>query len=234
MKKLIYVITIGLVVCSCGGSGGDEPKTSTPPVENNAPSVPSLVAPVNNALCIDNEVEFKWNAATDADSDAISYEIQIANDTQFSQIAHTFKGETINKTVSLEKGVAYYWRVKAIDSKNASSSYSSVYNLYTEGEGDSNHLPFSPTLISPALNTVILESTATLEWSASDVDGNDILSFDVYFGTSNPPTQKQVENQTSNTLSVSLEPSINYYWKVVVKDGSGGETIGQIWNFTTD
>lgn len=39
----------------------------------------------------------------------------------------------------------------------------------------------------------------------------------------------------SSTFNVtSLLPSKNYYWKVVVKDNKGGETIGQIWEFKTN
>lgn len=32
----------------------------------------------------------------------------------------------------------------------------------------------------------------------------------------------------------NLVSSTNYYWNVLVKDGKGGETIGQVWNFKTD
>ena len=76
--------------------------------------------------------------------------------------------------------------------------------------------------------------TATLEWNASDVDTSDALTFDVYFGTDNPPTEKIGNNQTMKTLDLDLVSSTNYYWKVVVKDNSGGESIGQVWNFKTD
>ena len=227
------ILVISIILWSCGGSGGDNPM-QTIPIENNEPTIPILLHPVNNTLCIDNQVEFKWAAATDADGDIITYEIQIAKDIQFNQIPYVFKGTALSKVVSLEKGIAYYWRVKSIDSNKASSSYSSIYNLYTKGEGEINYLPFSPILVRPDLNTVIQENIAILEWSASDVNGNNNLSFDVYFGTNNPPTQKLSENQVSKILSVNLSSSTNYYWKVVVKDGQGSETIGQIWNFITD
>ncbi|MBL4724793.1 MAG: hypothetical protein JKY73_05355, partial [Lutibacter sp.] len=154
---------------------------------------------------------------------------------QFSQIAHTLSNisETL-KTLTLEKGIAYYWRVKAVDAKNASSEYSSVYQFYTEGEGESNHLPFSPILVSPELSSVVTELTANLQWTASDVDTEDALTYDVYFGTENPPSVLSSENQSTTSLEVDLISSTTYYWKVVVKDGQGGQTIGQIWSFSTD
>lgn len=232
MKKILFTILVSTILTSCGGGGGDTPE---PPVETNkAPSTPTLSAPANNLLCIDNSVVFQWNASTDPENNTITYQIQVAKDNQFTQIAHTLTSTTATQTISLDKGVAYYWRVKATDSKNASSNYSSTFQFYTEGTGVTNHLPFSPVLVKPTLNTAVKTATATLEWTASDVDTSDTLTYDVYFGTANPPTNKQGDNITAKTLTVNLNSSTNYYWKVVVKDNKGGQTIGQVWNFVTD
>lgn len=232
MKKFLYITAIGIALWSCGG-GGDDPKP-LPPAENKVPSTPTLVAPTNGNLCIDNSVSFQWNASTDPDGDPITYQIQVAKDNLFTQIAHTLSGTATNQSISLEKGVAYYWRVKATDSKSLSSGYSTVFNFYTEGDGETNHLPFSPELIKPDLNSILQTATATLEWNASDVDVNDALTFDVFFGIVNPPITKIGNNQTAKTLDVNLDASKSYYWNVVVKDNNGGETIGQTWNFKTD
>ncbi|HEY9170328.1 MAG TPA: hypothetical protein VIN72_12620 [Lutibacter sp.] len=233
MKKILYTAVIGMVLGSCGG-GGDDPPAPTPTPENKVPTAPTLVAPINNKLCIDNTVSFQWNASTDPEGGAITYQIQVTKDNQFNQIAHSLTGSSTSQSISLEKGIAYYWRVKALDNKNASSSYSTVFNFYTEGTGATNHIPFSPELVLPALNSVVQTATTTLSWNASDVDTGDALTFDVFFGTANPPTAKLGDNQTAKTLNVNLTASANYYWKVVVKDNKGGVTIGQIWNFKTD
>jgi hypothetical protein len=73
-----------------------------------------------------------------------------------------------------------------------------------------------------------------LKWSATDVDVNDRLVYDVYFGTTNPPTVKISADITTNTVSTTVVPSTEYFWKIVVKDGKGGETVGQIWKFKTN
>jgi len=232
MKKHIYILVLTAFLWSCGGSGGDTPDPDPIP-ENKAPSVPSLVYPSANLLCIDNTINFSWNASTDPDGDTVSYEIQIAKDNQFTQIVQSVSNSSTTRTISLDKGVAYYWRVSAKDSKNKSSSFSSANSFYTEGEGVSNYLPFSPEVISPTLNDVITGTSATLEWNASDVD-NDPLTYDVYFGTVNPPTATVSTNQTTKTYSVDLNGKTDYYWKIVVKDDKGGETLGQVWNFKTD
>lgn len=235
MKKYIALLIIGVVLWSCGGDGGGDDPTP-PPAENEAPSTPVQVYPANNDLCINNSVEFKWNAATDPDNNTpLKYQLQVATNTQFtSPIVNDSNITGTSKVVTIEKGTLFYWRVKAIDSKGLSGDYSGNNQFYTEGEGVINYLPFPPTLVAPALNATVQTSTTTLEWTASDVDSGDTLTYDVYFGEDNPPTAKVATEQAQTTYNATLSSSKTYYWKVVVKDGNGGQAIGQVWNFKTD
>lgn len=232
MKNYIYIAAISFSLWSCGGGGGDEP--TPPPVVNTAPTVPTLAYPTNNLLCIDNVLNFQWNASTDAEGGVITYQIEVSKNTQFSPLSHNVSSTTASKSITLEKGIAYYWRVKATDSKSAASNYSTTFSFYTEGVGITNHLPFSPALVSPALNSAQTTATVNLQWTASDVDTNDTLTYDVYFGTANPPTDVVSANQSAATLTQNVSTSKTYFWKVVVKDGKGGQTVGQVWSFTTD
>jgi hypothetical protein len=57
----------------------------------------------------------------------------------------------------------------------------------------------------------------------------------VYLDTVNPPTTVISANQSGDLFTTpTLNAATNYYWKIVVKDNNGGQTIGQIWNFKTD
>lgn len=234
MKNLIYLSIVGLLFISCGGGGDDPAPTPTPEVKNVAPTIPTLVTPTDNKLCVDNTVAFQWNPATDANKDAIVYQIQVAKDNAFVQIVKTTEASTAGQTIALDKNTAYYWRIKATDSKGLSSDYSPTYKFYTAGDAVVNHLPFSPEIVEPALNTVLSTTTATLKWNAADVDATDVLTYDVYFGTTNPPTVKIVDNASAKTKEVTLEAAKECFWKVVVKDNKGGETIGQVWRFKTN
>lgn len=233
MKKVLYLAIAAFVLWSCGGSGGDDPDPDPTPTVNNAPTTPSLSSPTDGLLCIDNTVTFSWSASTDADGDSITYNLQIATDTGFSNIVEDINTSTTTRTVTLDAGTAYYWRVNATDGEDA-SSYTSTYDFYTEGEGVTNYLPFSPDLVSPELSAVISTSTTTLEWSCSDVDG-DTLSYTVYLDTVSTPTTVVSTDQSGTTFeTAALDASTTYYWKVVASDGNGGTTIGQVWSFTTD
>ena len=75
----------------------------------------------------------------------------------------------------------------------------------------------SPTLIWPHLNTDYVNPT-----------------YDVYFGTNNPPDTLVSYNQTDTSLARSgLSGGTTYYWIVVAKDGYGDSTSGPVWSFTT-
>ncbi|MEL1240965.1 glycoside hydrolase family 78 protein [Flavobacterium flavipallidum] len=224
MKKFIFYNIIGILSISC--SGGDE-------TNQTAPIAPTLVAPANNELCLDNAVDFEWDFATETNS-TTSYQIQIAKDNQFAQIVKTVTTVSDLQTIQLEKNTAYYWRIKATDSQNSLSSFSTTYKFYTAGEAVTNHLPFLPELVFPASNSVLNTATTKLSWTATDVDATDVLVYDVYFGITTTPTQKVAENLTTTTFDVNLNSAKEYYWKVVVKDNKGGETTGQIWKFKTN
>lgn len=231
-KSYIYIIVFSVsLFLSCSSGGGDDIKEPEP-IENAAPSVPEQLYPLNGTLCINNSVVFEWNGSTDAEGDFISYIIEVSENSTFSSIAHNVSSNATSKLVSLEKGKSYYWRLKARDSKGEESGYSSVSQFLTEGDGVSNHLPFAPSLLAPALNSEIDGTSTTLSWSASDVDGDD-LTFDVYLDTNAQPTTKVSENQSETTYNASgLNALSTYYFKVVVKDDKGGISIGQVWSFT--
>lgn len=226
MKNFIYFTLISFLFISCSSGSDDAPDT--------APTPPTLIAPANNILCLDNSIVFQWINPVTVNNSNTKYQIQIAKDNQFSQIVKNVEGISNSLTITLEKNTAYYWRIKATDNQSLLSEYSAIFKFYTAGEAVVNHLPFLPELVFPTINSVLNTTTAKLNWTAVDVDKTDILVYDVYFGTVNPPTLKISENLVVPSLDVTLNPSKEYFWKIVVKDNKGGEAIGQTWKFKTN
>jgi hypothetical protein len=87
--------------------------------------------------------------------------------------------------------------------------------------------PATPVQTSPQNGSTGTSVTLSLVWSASP----GATSYDVYFGTSNPPPF--VVNTTSTTYSPgTLTGNTTYYWYVVAKGPSGAEPSAT-WSFTT-
>jgi hypothetical protein len=228
MKKLIYIIAFAFLGASCSSdSGGDDPTSG----EDSTPSVPVLVFPGKDQLCIDNTLDFKWNPSTNEDGSSIIYTVEIATDNQFNNVIVSEVQTELSKVVTLEKGLAFYWRVKARSSRGMDSGFSDTSQFYTEEVPETNNVPFSPDNTSPFVGENFSKNNITLEWTASDVD-NDPLTYNVYFGKDKSALTLMQEDTQNSTFDVTVDAKQTiYYWQIVAKDDKGAETKSPIWNF---
>lgn len=233
MKNIIYILVFSLICASCSSGSGDDGGGEQN--QNSTPSVPVLTFPSQDQLCIENTLNFTWNASTNEDGSSVIYIFEIATDNQFSNIVISEIQTSLSKIVTLDKGAAYYWRVKARSSKNIESNFSPTSQFYTEEVPNSNNLPFSPANTAPFIGqTFDGVSNVNLQWTASDVD-QDPLKFDVYFGKDKDALVLVAENIESNIFQVTPDKAqTTYYWNVVVKDDKGGEVTGPLWHFKVE
>jgi len=93
-------------------------------IDYTAPTIPNLIAPVNNVTFTDSFVQFYWNRSLDNVSGVVNYRIQIALNLNFTfPIDLTFNDTTLLITLD---DTTYFWRVKAIDRANNESNWSVV------------------------------------------------------------------------------------------------------------
>jgi hypothetical protein len=74
--------------------------------------------------------------------------------------------------------------------------------------------------------------TTILGWSAGDSDG-DTLTYDIYFGTSSPPSLVLANQTVASYNPGQLNYLTVYYWKVIARDEYGAVTESPIMSFTT-
>lgn len=97
---------------------------------------------------------------------------------------------------------------------------------------DVNHKPNIPMLSAPLQNATISGSETYLKWSCSDDDAGDVLTYDVYLGTSSSAKILKYSNVSIPQVIVSgLVPGTTYYWKIIAKDESGALSESEIWSF---
>jgi len=85
-------------------------------------------------------------------------------------------------------------------------------------------IPYSP---SPGNNSSNQELDLTLQWDCTGAS-----SYDVYFGTTNPPSFRDSTQLKSETVS-GLSYSTQYYWQVKAHNNSGTIKESNIWKFAT-
>lgn len=108
--------------------------------ENNAPTTPLLVSPLNSEN-VKKVVRLDWESSTDPDQHAISYELQVAMDETFTSFTEELTGTqsapyqqhgivssstVLDATVDLAEGLVYYWRVRAVDAYGEASLWSEI------------------------------------------------------------------------------------------------------------
>src|SRR6185436_17561549 len=102
---------------------------------------------------------------------------------------------------------------------------SSIWSFSTAGSSGPPAAPASPT---PSNGSTGVSTTPVLGWSAGAAG----TTFNVAFGTANPPPPVVSGLGAPSYAPGTLAPNTTYFWKVTAVS-SGGSTPGPIWSFTT-
>lgn len=188
--------------------------TITLPVQVTSPN------PLDGTTNLPITQQLSW-AATDG---ATSYDVYFGT-TSPGTFRENQAGTTYDPG-TLSTGT-YYWR---IDSKNAAGTTQGTVWSFTANEPPPPPPP--PDQVgasgrSPTNGATDISVNPTLSWATAA----NATSYDVYFGTTNPPPYKT--NRTSTTYNRSgLNYRTTYYWRINSKNETG-TTEGYVWSFTT-
>ena len=204
------------------------------------PGVANLISPVDKETCLDgvsindtqSNVTFVWDTATDA----LSYELEIAN--LLTQSTQVYTSDTNELSIALSKAEPYSWLVRSVGETGTAPSVSDPWKFYLAGDAVVNYAPFPAELITPrsgANTTPDINNLVILRWAADDVD-NDLNRFEVYLDAVDGTTLNQeVAYLAQETqLEVEVENNTVYYWKIVAIDLNGNQSSSGVYTFRTN
>jgi len=200
-------------------------------VGNPIPPAIQLIAPINDSKKMNLTPTFKWSRPKfqkylDVE---VSFEFQIAEENSFQNPHLYLKGlkDTILTLDSnyLYPAEKYYWRVRAVN-KDGDGVWSEVFSFET------NTLPSVVVLTSPEDNASGVPLKPTFKWTQiENVD-------DYIFQLSKSPTfdslvtEKFVQSAIYKHLT-SLEPDVEYFWRVAGRNNVGAGPWSTVWQFRT-
>jgi hypothetical protein len=202
--------------------------TITVDLVNDPPYSPNDPDPSDGATDVSIDANLSWTGGDPDPEDTVTYDVYFGTTSLPPQVEWN-QSETIFNP-ELDYNTTYYWKIVAWDN----------HGEYTEGPTwdfttveEPNNPPYVPSDPNPEDEATDVSINADLSWTGGDSDPEDIVTYDVYFGTTNPPPQ--VESNQSSTFynPGTLEYNTTYYWKIVSWDNHSAYAEGPIWDFTT-
>ncbi len=224
MKKISFILIVLLTISCSKDDGG-----------NQNPVAASLIFPDNNQECnqgvevspSQSSVTFRWTASVNTDS----YDVFVKNLNTQSTTSHS--SITNELAITINKGTPYSWHVISKKANILETAQSETWKFYNAGDPLESYVPFPADLLFPAMGATLTGiTTQNLSWTGSDID-NDIVSYDVYFDTVNPPIIL-VGNTANTNMDVTVAAVNTYYWRVVTIDSQGNNSQSEIFEFRVE
>ena len=198
------------------------------------PDTAVLASPARSSTNVATTTPLVWNRAAFATSYDVYLGTSDANMVKVGNVPAALHNNppltySFTPTAALQPATTYFWRVDArtnasdVDARTIARS-----ERWTFTTGGSAGPPAAPSSPSPADGASGVGVTPQLSWSSAPVG----TTFDVAFGTTNPPAQVATGLSTSSYSPGTLAQSTTYYWRVTAVSNSG-TTPGPVWSFTT-
>ncbi|MBU0497639.1 MAG: hypothetical protein KKC68_07540 [Candidatus Thermoplasmatota archaeon] len=196
---------------------------------NQPPNVPSSPQPSNGATNVVLNADLSWSGGDPEWFDTVTYDVYFeAGDSTPDVLVSDDQTATTYDPGTLALDTVYYWKIVATDNHGAVTS-GPIWSFTTRGDNP----PYVPSNPSPTNGATGAYTNSLLGWTGGDPDG-DPVTYDVYFGTSTPPS-KVAANHTGESYNPgTLAFDTTYYWKIVAWDSFDNRVDGPIWSFSTE
>jgi hypothetical protein len=193
------------------------------------PNIPNTPSPVNHFGNSPITQQLGWLGGDPDPGDIVTYDVyfDIVNP-PVTKVATDNPTTTYNPG-TLGYGITYFWKIVARDFGGLTTN-GPVWDFTTH----MNVTPNVPSLPIPNNHELLCPHNQNISWTGGDPDPGDTVTYDVYYGTSNPPPKIATDHPFENyTLPANKFALTKYYWKIVARDMYAFTTAGPIWDFTT-
>lgn len=179
-------------------------------INNTAPTVPETIT-VPSVIANGSSVLISWGASTDADGEAVSYQLERSIDGGAFEVIYT--GSARNYTDTIESGwttIAY--RVCAVDARGAKSGYaeSDVRNII------SNYAPTVKIIGAPDGNDYgVVSERFTIRVKIGDRDNSNLTVKYRLDGTLKQTVPVRMGGATSYTITHDFRGASGDYWHTI-------------------
>ena len=194
-----------------------------PPINQTQPPVaPTTLTAAPGASDPMSSIDLAW---VDMSSDEDSFMVERSTyGSSFSYVGQTGANATSYVDQSLNGATMYWYRVMANNS-GGDSDPSNTASAETDPQPPVDP-PAAPNAPTPSNGATGVDKNADLRWSG---DGD---TYDVYFGTSNPPPLYRTGLTTTNLNLRKLASATQYFWKVMAHNSGGNTESATLWSFT--
>lgn len=176
-------------------------------INNTAPTVPETIT-VPSVIANGSSVLISWGASTDADGEAVSYQLERSIDGGAFEVIYT--GSARNYTDTIESGWATIaYRVCAVDARGAKSGYaeSDVRNII------SNYAPTVEIIDAPAGNDYgVVSERFTISVKIGDRDDRNLTVKYRLDGTLKQTAMVSLGSAQSATVTHDFKGMLGDYW----------------------
>jgi len=194
--------------------------------DNNPPETPSIPTGETNGY---HGTSYTYStSSTDPDGDDLYYQFDWGNNIMSSWLGPYHSGEIIHTSYIWNAPGSYQVKANAKDIYGTQSDWSMELSVTM-----ANRAPSQPAFPAPHHAATNVQTNPVLSWTGTDPDG-DIVTYDMYFGTTSSPPKIVSQQSTSSFTPGTLQNQTTYYWKIVSWDNFGANNTSSLWSFTTE
>jgi len=193
---------------------------------NRAPGAPSSPSPTNGTTNVQLNPTLSWQCIDPDWFDTLFFDVYFekGDATPDVLVSNDQTGTTFNPG-ALDMESTYYWQIVVHDEEGLTAN-GPIWSFTSRG----NDPPNTPKNPNPANGTTNVPINKVLSWTGGDPNG-DPVKYDVYFGTTNPPSKVTSNQSSASYNSGTMIPLTTYYWKIVAWDNFGLSATGPSWQF---